>query len=270
MSSSATEDAPATDATSDDPGSGSGSAAEISSAQDTGRVPGDAPADEDEAIAGEADGDDYLAHDNEAYDEPYRRPKVSKLAVVALITGILPLVPVAVGTGIAALAGIRRSGRRGHGMAVSALFLAAAWVIIGGAFGTVDILTHGFHKPTKIVYHQSGVFSLRTGQCVDSPDATSPTVVPCAGPHDAEVFGTFTMPAGPWAGAAAVQQQASSQCGELLTGYLNPQLAITLSQSYVYPDQVDWNAGTRTVICEVRAASGQLTQSVRGGAAGNS
>jgi hypothetical protein len=35
----------------------------------------------------------------------------------------------------------------------------------------------------------------------------------------------------------------------------------------VYPDATAWQAGTRTVICEVRAASGDLTGSVRGASA---
>ena len=48
---------------------------------------------------------------------------------------------------------------------------------------------------------------------------------------------------------------------------MNPQLAISLTSTYVYPDSVAWQAGTRTVICEVRASSGQLTGSVRGASA---
>jgi hypothetical protein len=48
---------------------------------------------------------------------------------------------------------------------------------------------------------------------------------------------------------------------------VNPQLAISLASTYVYPDSVAWQAGTRTVICEVRASSGNLTGSVRGASA---
>ena len=48
---------------------------------------------------------------------------------------------------------------------------------------------------------------------------------------------------------------------------MNPQLAISLTSTYVYPDSVAWQAGTRTVICEVRAANGELTGSVRGASA---
>lgn len=218
----------------------------------------------------EADGDDGLDYpwdaDPAAADQgPYRRPPVSKLAVFALVMGILPAVPVALVTGIAALVGIRRSGRRGHGMAVTALFLATAWIIVGGAVGAVAVLTHGFHKPVKTIYHEAAVFRLRPGECVDIPNGGQPTVVSCTAPHDAEVFGTFALPGSAWPGTAAVQQEAGAGCGSRLAAYLNPQLAISLAQTYVYPNQVDWTAGTRTVICEVRAVSGQLSQSVRGG-----
>jgi hypothetical protein len=81
------------------------------------------------------------------------------------------------------------------------------------------------------------------------------------------VFATFALTGANWPGNAAVQAEASSGCASRLTGYVNPQLAISLSSTYVYPDSVAWQAGTRTVICEVRAATGQLTGSVRGASA---
>lgn len=196
-------------------------------------------------------------------DDPAAEP-VSKLAVLALVTGVLALVPVAVACGIAALAGIRRTGRRGHGMAMAALFASAAWVIVGGAVGTVGALTHGFKKPVTVKYHESAVFKLQKGECVSTAGAQAVSVLPCSTPHEAEVFATFSLPASAWPGTAAVRQEASSGCVSRLTGYLNPQLAISLAQSYVFPDKVAWTAGTRTVICEVRAASGKLTGSVRG------
>ena len=207
------------------------------------------------------DGGDY---DTAYADGPHERPKVSKLAVVALITAIISLVPIALIAGIAALIGIRRSGRRGHGMAVSALFIAAAWVIVAGALGAVAHFTHDFTKPEKIVYHEASVFKLQEGQCIDSPNGQQVSVVTCASAHDAEVVGTFTLHGTAWPGSAAVESDASSGCATAAAAYVNPDLAISLAQTYVYPSQSDWTSGTRTVICEVRAASGQLTQSVRG------
>ncbi len=66
-----------------------------------------------------------------------------------------------------------------------------------------------------------------------------------------------------WPGTTAIAKDASHGCASRLTRYLNPQLAISLSSTYVYPNSVEWQAGTRTVVCEVRAPGGQLTGSVR-------
>ena len=247
--------------------------------------PGDAAFDEeipDEEIPYEENTYEEASHEEGSYEEGsyeenpheenphddgirYEPPKVSKLAVVSLVTAIVPLLPIALVTGVAALVGIRRSGRRGHGMAVSALFIAAAWIIVAGGVGTVAHLTHGFKKPVKVTYKEASVFKLKEGDCLNTPNGQQVSLVSCSISHDYEVFGTFTLPAGAWPGTQAIQQAASAGCSTRLTAYINPQLAISLAQTYVYPTQVDWTAGTRTVICEVRAASGQLTQSVRGG-----
>jgi hypothetical protein len=158
----------------------------------------------------------------------------------------------------------RRRPRRGWQSALIALgFVVAAAAIIGGAIAIVGSLTHGFKKPVVIHYKKSAVFSLKTGQCID-PNGQTATIVSCGTPHDAEVFATFELPGSKWPGTAAVGTAASSGCSTRLSGYLNPQLAVSLASTYIYPDSVAWQAGTRTVICEVRATKGQLTGSVAG------
>jgi hypothetical protein len=159
-----------------------------------------------------------------------------------------------------------RPRRRGHGVLIACLFVVAALVIVGGAIAIVGSLTHGFKKPVVIHYKKSAVFSLKTGECID-PNGQAATIVSCNTPHDAEVFATFSLSGSKWPGTAVVSAAASSGCSARLTGYLNPQLAISLASTYIYPDSVAWQAGTRTVICEVRATSGQLTGSVRGASA---
>jgi hypothetical protein len=159
-----------------------------------------------------------------------------------------------------------RPRRRGHGVLIACLFVVAALVIVGGAIAIVGSLTHGFKKPVVIHYKKSAVFSLKTGECID-PNGQAATIVSCNTPHDAEVFATFSLSGSKWPGTAVVSAAASSGCSTRLTGYLNPQLAISLASTYIYPDSVAWQAGTRTVICEVRATSGQLTGSVRGASA---
>ena len=145
-------------------------------------------------------------------------------------------------------------------------FVLLAVAILGGAVAIVGSVTHGFKRPVKVTYTVSPVFSLKTGDCID-PQGQSYTLVACDSPHVAEVFATFSLAGTAWPGSAKVAAAASSGCANRLTGYLNPQLAVSLSNAYVYPDATAWQAGTRTVICEVRAASGQLTGSVRGASA---
>jgi len=149
-------------------------------------------------------------------------------------------------------------------LAVAGIILGIL-ALVGAAVGVLAVITHGFRPKTVITYRPAAVFGLRPGECINSAgNGLNVTVLSCATPHDAEVFATFSLPQGAWAGASAVQQDAANGCVIRLSGYLNPQLATAaLSQEYVYPNQAAWQAGERTVVCEVSAVSGQLTGSVR-------
>jgi hypothetical protein len=160
-----------------------------------------------------------------------------------------------------------RRARRWPRLLLALGFVVLAAAIVAGAIAIVGSLTHGFKKPVKITYKSSPVFSLKTGDCFDPHGQQAYTLVACDAPHQAEVFATFALTGTAWPGNAAVQAKASAGCASRLTGYVNPQLAISLTSTYVYPDSVAWQAGTRTVICEVRAADGELTGSVRGASA---
>ena len=151
-------------------------------------------------------------------------------------------------------------------LAVAGIILGVI-ALIGVAVGVLAIVTHGFRPKTVVSYRPAAVFGLRPGQCINSgSDALKVTVLSCARPHDAEVFGRFTLPAAAWPGASAVQADASNGCVSRFDSYIDPQLATaSLTQEYVYPNQAAWQAGERTVVCEVRAVTGRLTGSVRAG-----
>ena len=140
-------------------------------------------------------------------------------------------------------------------------------VLVGVAAGVLAVATHGFHKKTVITYRPAAVFRLHPGECINSgASGLAVTVLACGTPHDAEVFATFTLPASSWPGNATVQQNAGNGCAVRLDSYLKPALANAgLAQEYVYPNQAAWQAGERTVVCEVSSPSGQLTGSVRQG-----
>jgi hypothetical protein len=158
-------------------------------------------------------------------------------------------------------AGERRGVSR---LAVAGVILVL--VAVAAAAGVLVVATHGFRHKTVVTYRPvPGVFSLRAGDCLNSSqNGLSVTILSCATPHEAEVFATFSLTGSSWPGDAAAQQQASSGCANRIAGYLNPQLLNAgLTQQYVYPNQDAWQAGVRTVVCEVSSASGPLTGSVR-------
>jgi Septum formation len=171
--------------------------------------------------------------------------------------------PAEPGPGPASPAG--RPPRRRRSLAAILVGGFAAVCLIGlGAFATVLLLHGRHHAPPPAL---PSVFRLQVGNCVNSgPNGiSSPTVVACGQPHDAEVYARFALAGHNWPGGAAIGAQARRGCTARLGGYLNPQLATTvLAESYVFPDQGAWNAGERAVICEIRSTSGKLTGSVRG------
>jgi hypothetical protein len=157
--------------------------------------------------------------------------------------------------------------RRGvSGLVVAGVILVLVAVVT--AAGVLVVATHGSRHKTIITYRPAAVFGLRAGDCLNSsPNGLSVTILSCATPHQAEVFATFSLTGSSWPGNGAVQQQASSGCANRIAGYLNPQLLNAgLTQQLVYPNQEAWQAGVRTVICEVSSASGPLSGSVRSGA----
>ena len=154
--------------------------------------------------------------------------------------------------------------RRTSPLAVAAVILGLI-ALAGVAVGVLAVATHGFRAKSVVQYRVAAVFSLRPGDCLNSaPNGADVTLLSCSAPHDAEVFATFSLAASSWPGDTAVQSQASNGCQSRIAGYLNPQLANAgLAQEYFYPDHAAWQAGVRTVVCEVSASTGQLTGSVR-------
>ena len=155
--------------------------------------------------------------------------------------------------------------RRRRSLAAILIGGFTAVCLIGlGAFAAVLLLHGRAHAPLPAL---PSVFRLRVGDCVNSGPGgiSSPTVVPCGQPHDAEVYARFALAGHSWPGGAAIGARARQGCTARLGGYLNPQLATTvLAESYVFPDQGAWNAGERAIICEIRSTAGKLTGSVRG------
>jgi len=161
------------------------------------------------------------------------------------------------------LAGSRRRGKR----ILVILFAVSIAVAVGAAAMTAVLLAH---RPQRahVAAHplRATVFGLHPGQCFNSlPNGIAGAhAVPCAQPHDGEIYGVFLVAGHQWPGSAALGSQARQGCQTRLAGYLNPQLATSdLAESYAYPNQGAWATGEHRVICEIRGTQGRLTGSVR-------
>jgi hypothetical protein len=151
---------------------------------------------------------------------------------------------------------VRRIGWPG----IVVLFIA----VLAVAAAAYALIHHPIKPKIQLTYQPAAVFNLRVGDCFNGQNNLGVTVLPCSSPHAAEVFATFTLPSGAWPGDAAAQAAAQAGCEQRIAGYMNPQLATNaLSQEYIYPNQMTWAAGARTVICDVRSVNGLITGSVR-------
>jgi Septum formation len=179
--------------------------------------------------------------------------------------------PPADGQAVAGQPGLPAAERTGRPprSAIRALIFAGTAVVCVAALGglATAVLLHGRARAHTAPPRLPPVFRLSPRECVDSaPNAGSAVqVVPCARPHDGEIFAAFRLAGRSWPGPAAVRAQARAGCVSRLGSYLNPQLATAaLAQFYIYPSPGAWAVGERTVICEVRSTQGKLTGSVRG------
>jgi Septum formation len=190
-----------------------------------------------------------------------RRP-TDGVAVAALVSGLVPAIPVTLILGPTALIRISQSGARGRALAITGLVLAGLWTVAAAIVAAAIITRPPPPKPATL----PRVFSLQVGECLTSgPNGiSSPQVLSCSQAHDAEVFAHFRVAGPHYPGTTALQQQARQGCAIRLSGYLNPELsAASLAQSFVYPDAGAWSAGERTVVCTVHSTSGPLVGSVR-------
>jgi hypothetical protein len=145
------------------------------------------------------------------------------------------------------------------------LAVVACALALAAAAATVAVLTHRPHHAPPSDPLRGTVFQLRSGQCLNFPQNGTAVahVVPCAQPHDAQIYGTVTVAGHQWPGDAVLNEQARQDCQGKLSGFLNQPAPGNVAEFYVYPGRGAWAAGGRSVICEIRGTQGKLTGSVR-------
>jgi hypothetical protein len=138
------------------------------------------------------------------------------------------------------------------------------------------VLLAGVAVAGVLVYRPSGTkvdyATLLPGDCFNrlalTPDSVQLRRVSCRQPHHHEVFALVQYPAAagaPFPGQDSMQQVAEAACAAPLDSYLaGTPLPAGLRFGFVYPQQKRWDAGERTIVCEVFSADGRArTRSIR-------
>ncbi len=98
------------------------------------------------------------------------------------------------------------------------------------------------------------VFALQVGDCFDDPsefgEIASVDALPCAEPHDNEIYHTFDLPDGDFPGDAAIDEAAFGQCLPAFETYVGTAWeSSSLDISYLSPTLDSWKSGDREIAC---------------------
>jgi hypothetical protein len=195
------------------------------------------------------------------------------MAIAALVTGVLGLVPLGLVFGFTALSQIRRSGEQGRGVAVAGIGVSALWLLLVLPIGAILLLAGGDGAGTprsRVVASDE----LQVGDCIqDDPigsgtdeaeAAAEVTVVPCGGPHYAEVYAAFTFPTAAYPGRDLVISEVERTCRRDFAPFVGVDYEnSTLDVSYLYPRASEWYRD-KDAVCMVYDPSGGAPGSLRG------
>jgi hypothetical protein len=190
---------------------------------------------------------------------PVPQRGTSALAIAALVTAIVALVPVALVLSIVALARIKTREQSGTGLVYGALAVSGAWSLLVTLFFVVGVL--GGYDP-----HSRGTLSVlpttSVGTCLDSGLRA---LEECSTPHDLEVYFSPTLPDPVWPGTGDVGYAADSLCEEAFEGYVGTSYGDSkLDYDFYAPTESEWQAGRHQVVCVITPSGDSLTGSVKG------
>ncbi len=107
-----------------------------------------------------------------------------------------------------------------------------------------------------------GVFSIKYGDCIVSPDADeveSVEGVPCTEPHDAQAYDTFTLTGFTAFPGAAMDEPAYAECIDRFESFVGiPYEESSLYVSFFSPTELGWAEGDHEIQCVVVPETGQI------------
>ncbi|MBT0993520.1 septum formation family protein [Cellulomonas sp. DKR-3] len=195
---------------------------------------------------------------------PYR-PPYDGFAIAGFALSLVGGTLLAIVFGIMGISRTRGGRARGRGLAIAALVIAPLWIVVAVVMFVVGLAGDG--PGSSYAVGDCVQLDGDAGADVDEGVAPAMPSVPCAEPHDGEVYAAKDLPAGPYPGLDQVQQQGDAYCASEFEAFVGvPYDESRLELFYVYPQQVGWLTGDREIACvvtDVDAVTGTLRGAAR-------
>jgi hypothetical protein len=130
-------------------------------------------------------------------------------------------------------------------------------LIAAGAFG-YNMLTSADRDASGAIVDSGSVdaFNMRVGDCFDDPtdtygdEVSSLPGVPCAEPHDNEVYALVDVTLAEYPGEDAMWAHANDECLKRFEGYVGLDYESSSLDIYtMYPSTSSWEQDDREVVC---------------------
>lgn len=190
-------------------------------------------------------------------------PGRNGMAVAALVLGIIPVFAGVLGVifGLVGRSQTRRTGQRGTTMATFGACLGAAWLVLFGGAIVWAVLNEAERDDTGTVVAEGdeSAFELAVGDCLRTIDegaqVESVPLVPCAEPHDGEVYDAFALPDGGYPGDEAIATAAETGCIDRFQTFVGAPYEDSVLELFFYnPTRRSWAlADDREVVCVIQS-----------------
>ncbi|MDL4818023.1 septum formation family protein [Actinomadura opuntiae] len=183
--------------------------------------------------------------------------RTNRFAIVALVTGLLGMLLLAIGFAIAAFVQIGRRGEKGKGLAIGGLAASAAWVVgVVAVVAATTLSAGGSGDASAAASTKNGkprVTTLGVGACFldyeEDLDRIYATIGGCTLPHEGEVGAQFAMPAAPYPGDTELVSTATKVCKEKTEDLVDNRYRDHIELRLDRPRRSDWDDGDRHIIC---------------------
>jgi hypothetical protein len=208
-----------------------------------------------DAPAAEPSADPPVTGPLPAEPPPADARRTNRLAIAALVTGLLGLILIAAGLAVAAFVQTGRRGEKGTGLAVGGLAASLAWVAAIAAVVTVGPLSPDTSVPAR-ADGKVAVTSMRPGDCFgdfeEGPAGMFARPLPCTTPHQGEIGAEAELPDAPYPGRKEAGDRAWTACRERTQFLEKSRYGKNLLLHVAPPDEDAWNAGDRAATCVMR------------------